>query len=264
LAIADARRWGKVACSTRPISLPFRFRAEGRVSAATYYRFFLPRLSEATGRVLYLDTDTYPDSSKIWDLFELDMGRFAVAASRSLEFAFGDTPAIRKELSASGCPGGKYMNAGVMLFDVAKTKQLRLEEKFLAATRRPGFHDQKAINFVLRGNWCELSPAFNATPTCYVSDIVERFPPVITHFYGETKPWHGAMFYLKHPAGRELNEFIAGSPWPRFVEGQMMRLGWVPGMKIAHTIHQPPPEFLAKVYAYFAATQFADVAIART
>lgn len=190
-AIARARAWASVNCDIRHIDLPFRMWGDGRVTGATYYRFFTPDLSGATGRVLYLDVDTYPEDRRIWSLFDVDLGVRAVAASRALEMAFTDSPATRKELSLTHCPDGKYLNAGVLLFDVERSAKLKLHDKFFRRARDRGYHDQQAINDVLRGQWRELHPTFNVTMLMYVANLAADMSPVITHFMGDTKPWHG-------------------------------------------------------------------------
>jgi lipopolysaccharide biosynthesis glycosyltransferase len=257
-AIAQGVRWAKVPCEIRKISVPFNLRGNDRISGATYYRFFAPDLSKATNRVLYLDTDTYPENHDIWRLFDLDMGNRAIAACRSLEYAYAGFPGMAEELRATGSPNGKYLNAGVMLFDMKRTVRLKLNEKFLAAAQRNSVNDQTAINSVLRGQWCELSPAFNMTMLGHLIGLPATFPPVISHFMGDVKPWHGDLFYLPHRARPEIEQFIAGSPWPDFILAQMKKRGWQSGQIVTHDIHPAPSEFLAKVKAFVAQTQFAD------
>jgi hypothetical protein len=43
------------------------------------------------------------------------------------------------------------------------------------------------------------------------------FPPLITHFTGNVKPWHYG-FADKHPARETLMAFLRASPWPSFLE----------------------------------------------
>ena len=251
-ALRIAHHWGRAACDLRVVETNAKFSGSGHVSGATFYRFFLPRLSGAK-RVLYLDADTYPESDKIWRLFDLDMDGHAVAAVRDVEVTCLNTPNTRSELQRSGRLGDRrYLNAGVMLIDVPAYTQRRLEQRFMARVLESGVHDQQAINMVLDGAWLELSPAFNTTPISYVSGLDAVVQPVISHFMGKAKPWHGALFYLKHPARAEMERYFPNTPWPQFV--------WsVDESRVTYNNYRPPPSFTDAALAYLAGTQFADV-----
>ena len=41
--------------------------------------------------------------------------------------------------------------------------------------------------------------------------------PVLTHFNGPTKPWHGPRFASDHPARREIEAYVLKSPWRDFL-----------------------------------------------
>ena len=75
---------------------------------------------------------------------------------------------------------------------------------FSCAVRRTrgkqrGFHlDQSALNLLLRGDFLELSPAFNLMTPLWNSFVREAIAPAIVHFTGALKPWHGPMFLLDH------------------------------------------------------------------
>jgi len=40
--------------------------------------------------------------------------------------------------------------------------------------------------------------------------------PVLVHFAGPNKPWHGPAFIGDHPVKRELEAFLAATPWKDF------------------------------------------------
>ena len=61
----------------------------GYFTRAVYHCLFVPPLlAGAYDRVLYMDADVYPESDRVFSLFDLDMGRHAVAAVRDLQVAF--------------------------------------------------------------------------------------------------------------------------------------------------------------------------------
>jgi hypothetical protein len=53
------------------------------------------------------------------------------------------------------------------------------------------------------------------------SSVRRAFEPVIVHFAGSGKPWEGPRFSIDHPAGRELETFVAGTPWREAVVGRV-------------------------------------------
>ena len=73
------------------------------------------------------------------------------------------------------------------------------------------------------GAWLELPPAYNVTPIVYVAGAQAAVRPIISHFMGRVKPWHGARFNHDHPAKAEIEAFIPNSPWPHFLDGNPPR-----------------------------------------
>jgi hypothetical protein len=248
-----AHSWGGVGSNFGLLESPTQFTGDGRVSGAAFYRLALPRLSGAE-RLLYLDVDTYPDSAAIFDLFDLDMQGQAVAAVRDLEASCLDTPNQRRELERAGrLRDRRYFNSGMMLVDTARFEAAGVEDRCLLAVARDGLHDQAALNRILDGGWLELSPAFNMTPIGYLSGVDKALKPVLSHFMGKSKPWHGPLFYLDHPARREIEAFIPRSPWPNFLAGNP------PADAVRHVPWAPPAQFLAAVAEHLGKTRFADV-----
>jgi len=251
--IEAAYEWGGVGSNFGLLESPTEFSGDGRVSGATFYRLALPRLSGAE-RLLYLDVDTYPDDARIFDLFDLDMEGHAVAAVRDLEATCLDTPTQRGELERAGRLGDRrYFNAGMMLVDTARFEAAGIEDRCMMAIAQQGLHDQAALNRILDGGWLELSPAFNMTPIGYLAGVDKVLKPALSHFMGKSKPWNGPLFYLDHPARREIEAFIPGSPWPMFLAGNPS------ADEVRFEPWTPPAQFLAAVAAHLGGTRFADV-----
>ncbi|MEX0853105.1 MAG: glycosyltransferase [Bauldia sp.] len=195
----------------------------GYRSEATYYRFFLPSLlGGGYRRSLYLDVDTYPQNSKVFALFDLDLAGHAVAAVRSLAH-HGMTPEARAVLRKGG---RKYFNAGVLLLDHARFAATNLQARLLeVAQRRPvplRFQDQTVFNYVLDGDWLELSPSFNMMLSEFSTPIRQVFEPAIVHFAGPVKPWQWPASRTDHPVRSELERFLSSSPWKGFLASQTM------------------------------------------
>ncbi len=190
-----------------------------RISGASLFRFFLPGLAgEDAKRVIYLDADTYVDDPVFFRLFDLDMKGRTIAAARDLETAYAETGYALEDLAKAGVTSGrKYMNAGVMLIDPKQYVAAGLEHKFLRTSMGRRIHDQAAINRVLAGEWLELSPSFNMTTQVRNTFVGEVCKPVVTHFLGKYKPWHGAAFSYGHPVHTEMVGFFAKSPWRSFL-----------------------------------------------
>jgi lipopolysaccharide biosynthesis glycosyltransferase len=174
-------------------------------SRAAYVRFLVPNLvGDSVRRVLYVDTDTYPESNALFGLFDLDMGGYTIAGVRQKRSALRHIP-------------HNLMNSGVLLIDRAKYVATDMESRLLAKAEEIKLGDQHAINRVLMGNWLELSPAMNMLRAFRFSFVARVVPPSITHFVDAPKPWHGARFGDPHPARAELEKYLLRSPWKSFV-----------------------------------------------
>ena len=194
---------------------------------ATYYSLFVPRLlQEKYDRLLYVDVDTYPESDRVFALFDLEMDGYAIGAVRDLHIPFVPMPWNSEELldTLKIAPeqrlGAKYLNSGVLLIGLEAFRTQRIEKQALRLIRdrrvELRWPDQTVFNAVLRMRWLELSPAFNMVTRAWASFIRDYLPPAIVHFTGPVKPWHRA-FVDDHPVRRELAAFLARSPWATFI-----------------------------------------------
>lgn len=228
-----------------------------------YYRLFLPNfLGKHYRRILYVDVDTYAENSGLYALFDLDMRGRLIGAVRDWLVAFG---ARQSELDATlGGRHAKYLNSGVLLIDceayVAREALLGLLEIVRVGAAQSIYRDQSALNTFLRGDWLELSPAFNMFIAGWNSPLSRICEPVITHFAGQKKPWHGPHFRSDHPARAEMERFFPASPWkgflPRFFNVRdaidLGTEGKPDGMDWAFKANSPFVRYLRE-------TEFADV-----
>ena len=191
------------------------------LTAATWYRVFMPELLPDLGRVLYLDGDALAmdDLGPLWDT---DLGGATVAAVTNVFEPWntgwpGELPITRP-----------YFNAGVALLDLERMRSAAAAQRILefALTREKWpFGDQDAVNAILADERLELHPRWN------VQNSVMHFPeafevldpeevreardrPGIRHFEGpgRNKPWN-YMTPRAH-AGEYLRHRRA-TPWPQ-------------------------------------------------
>ena len=244
----------------------------GYLTRATYYSLFAPALLERQyDRLLYLDVDTYPESSKLFALFDLRMGAHSVAAVRDLHVPF--IPNLGNGAELTGALritqderiGAKYLNSGVLLIELEAYRQQRIAKKALQLIREKRlqfrFADQTIFNAILRTQWLELSPSFNLVTRARASFIRDFAPPVIVHFTGSVKPWH-RRFVEDHPVRAELEAFLKETPWPRFIRDVNPPPNLVAGGQLPPAPEAQAPlweaEFLDGLVRYLRETPFAD------
>jgi lipopolysaccharide biosynthesis glycosyltransferase len=240
---------------------------------ATYYSLFVPPLlHKRYDRLLYLDVDIYPEGDRVFALFDLDLGRYPIAAVRDLNVPFWGSQFNIDELTATlrippgNFLGAKYLNSGVLLIDLAAYARDRIDKKAEKVIRdrriKLQMPDQTVFNAVLRTGWLELSPSFNMITNAWASFIRQFSPPAIVHFTGPLKPWHRA-FVDPHPVKRELAEFLKNTPWSSFIADVN------PPPQLLGGELPPPPAphlplwrgiYLDALVRYLRETRFADVA----
>ena len=204
-----------------------------RGSYTTNFRlFFHTFVGEEIERLLYVDCDTVVTGS-LAPLTELDMGENAVAAVR-------DVLTVQYKTMLGFSPDEFYFNAGVLLIDVPRWKELEITQKTLDHIRNVRARycnpDQDLLNLILKDHTYLLPPAYNLQPhhlafadktffavykpTVYYShEELEqaRQAPVILHAYrflGDF-PWHKGN---KHPANAIFDRYTATSPWKGLVK----------------------------------------------
>lgn len=113
-------------------------------------------------------------------------------------------------------PLAKYFNSGVMLINVQKWREKRVEEKIiqflLNIQAQNEYPDQNGLNGILFNQWGELDPrwnrishffrypAYNKSP--FSKEIFNqiKFDPYIIHFVSSYKPW----YWGNYPIGAKL------------------------------------------------------------
>ncbi len=196
-----------------------------RGSIAAYARLFIgTMLSDEVGKVLYLDSDTLIKES-LKELYDTDITPYFVGGIRDSfstlnKKAFG----IKK--------GGLFINSGVMLINLQRWRQRRVENEIynLLKNKESIFQgDQGIINFILHGDAYELPLKYDVMTYLYDftyeemmlyrkpdnyfdKDEVEatRNEPAIVHFsssFASRRPWEKGQC-SPHPFGDEWREYF--------------------------------------------------------
>lgn len=206
-------------------------------SLATYLRLFIPdHLTADIDKVLYLDCDILCVSD-IRSIFHKDLHSAVVACVPDPWVGQKDNFLFRSK-KIFGCPihlkfpkTDCYFNAGVLLIDLKKWKDLNVSEKCLDLlnTKRLPFNDQDALNIVLFGKtkliearWNFIgttnSPlsqeGFNRCLSRKSSNITKLIAPFLTinlgqlaiiHYAGSPKPWNKKLSVVEDGNLRLIN-----------------------------------------------------------
>jgi len=197
----------------------------GHITQAAYYRLLLGEiLPLEVRRVLYLDSDIVVVGS-IADLWSADLGSNVVGAVQ--DDVFNGHPDARARL---GLPHGEdYFNSGVLLIDLERWRRERVGHAALAFARdepqRITWHDQCALNFVLRGRWLPLERKWNFQTPAIGGFTAFLYPiatdegleglrrAVIVHFSSRAKPWN---FLCGHPAKSRYWHYLRKTAWRNY------------------------------------------------
>lgn len=168
------------------------------VSEATYYRIYVDRfLDSEIQTFLYVDADI---------IFLNDVTTFIKDFSKQLiesKYVIGAVSEYLKTRSNSqrfenlNMHSSRYLNAGVMLVDLTKWKEQRIEENLLEAQYKMSskliYWDQDVFNTYFDGKYIELPQKLNFNPSNIIftkenfKQIYENI--ICIHYNGKTKPW---------------------------------------------------------------------------
>lgn len=200
------------------------------ISQASYYRLSLSSMLPHVRKVIYLDCDTVVNSS-LGELAKVDLGGNVMGGVLDI----GHQRLRRKTgLDPSAC----YVNAGVLIMDLARIREERIEKAFLVyATEHADeiFHmDQQIINVVLEGRIACLDNSWNVQTSNFVNRSSYIRNPSIVHYVSRQKPWiyesfnHHTAYYYKYleltPWALKLDDAVA---WHR----KRQLLAWVRYLK---------------------------------
>ncbi len=203
------------------------FRVDGHVSSAAYARLFMGNyLPAGIERVIYIDGDMVA-LTNVMPLGEMELHGHPMAAVQDPVAGLVGQSAQMMHWEGWDVPRGTHVfNSGLMVLDLPRWRQEGLFERVIQIARehpdRMKYWDQCALNYVIRGNYLELDPAWNVgqhlyyPPHChdviYESDVVERCirEPNILHYGGTWRPWKGPG---RHWREAEFYRYLYRTAW---------------------------------------------------
>ena len=164
-----------------------RFKNVYHFSVVTYYRLFIASLFPQYDKVIYLDCDlvVLGDVSK---MYAIDMGENIIGAGP--EQYVRSTPEFRRyaEIALGVDPDG-YVNAGVLLMNLAAFRRCQIEEQFVRLITEHDFDlldpDQAYLNYLCLGKIYDLPNGWNKEPM----PVPCQGEKGIVHYALYKKPW---------------------------------------------------------------------------
>jgi lipopolysaccharide biosynthesis glycosyltransferase len=203
------------------------FRDEGHFSLNTYARLFVGRLlPDKFERIVFLDGDMLL-LDDVAALAEMDLqGRPLAAVQDPVAGRVGRSAQMMHWQGWDVPEGTSVFNAGLMVMDLRRLRaEGTLEAAIEVARQHPErmqWHDQDALNYVLRGNYLEIDPAWNVGPfvfypphnrdVVYDPETVARCirEPKILHYGGTWRPWKGPG---RHWREAEFYRYLYRTAW---------------------------------------------------
>ncbi|HEM4671743.1 TPA: SP_1767 family glycosyltransferase [Streptococcus suis] len=156
----------------------------------SFSRFLLPELLADLDRILYLDVDILVHGN-LMELFQTDLEEYELGAIVEADiFKY-----YQWYLDSLGFgPNDAYFSSGVLLMDLDKMRQNGTTNQLIAMALEKAqdykFPDQDILNTYYKGQFKQLSPAYNYTDVRKQNRELTADEIVIEHFNGDIKAWH--------------------------------------------------------------------------
>ena len=164
-----------------------RLRNVYHFSVVTYYRLFIASLFPQYDKVIYLDCDLVV-LGDISEMYHIDLGNNILGAGPEAYVRGTEEFRVYAEQALGVDPDG-YINAGVLLMNLAEFRKNRIEEQFVEMITTYDFDvidpDQAYLNYLCRGKILELSNGWNKEPLPLPCDGKKN----IVHYALYKKPW---------------------------------------------------------------------------
>ena len=179
---------------------------------ATWYRLFIQSLFPQYDKILYLDCDIIV-LGDVSELYFTDLEGNSIAGVVENWILHSPIFSLYTK-EAVGVESKDYINAGIMVMDLARFRQDRVEERFVELINTYNFDvidpDQAYINYLCKGKIKYLPFAWNRTPL----EMVECEKPKIVHYALGAKPWHVPDMFL----GGYFWDYAKESPFYEYIE----------------------------------------------
>lgn len=151
------------------------------ITLPSYYRLKLSELLPNVDKIIYLDCDMIVNSD-ITELFNIQLGDNIIGGVL-------DTRVKHKKKWKNT----NYINAGMIVFNLAKIRENKIEDKFVEYTKQNTktieTGDQDVINFVLKDKIQILPDDWNVQVSGFASRTSFTNKPKLIHYIGCDKPW---------------------------------------------------------------------------
>lgn len=221
-------------------------RPVSRIPVTSFYRLVMTEVFQEEDQCLFLDGDLIVRTD-LRNLYLQDLGDACIAGVRDGVFRCAPDLAVRHFQTYGFSSPGSYVNAGVLVVNLAKLRREGVKERFLACMKREyPYMDQDILNKVCDGSIRLLEPEYNyfswnrkesiqtdpsdkreQTSMGAAGGLEESWR--VFHFIGSDKPWNhlrvrGGRFWWKaaeealeeevyRELYREAEEAAAGSDW---------------------------------------------------
>ena len=153
-----------------------------------YFRLFIPAMFPQYDKGIYLDSDVVVPGD-ISELYNIELGDNMIGACVDLSVQEIE-PIVNYFDKAVGVNHEKYINSGVLLMDLKRLRQAKLDSRFLELLTTYQFDsiapDQDYINSMCDGNIMHLPAEWDIMPN---ENRAEVEKPKLIHYNLFAKPW---------------------------------------------------------------------------
>lgn len=161
-------------------------------SSTIYYRMFIPSLFTEYDKAIYIDSDVILQDD-ISNLYNKELNDNYVAAIRD-EVVNGAEVFRKYSKIAIGIDPEYYFNSGVLLMNLKKMREDKIEEKFIYLLTKYNLDtvapDQDYLNVLCKGKVLYLPETWDKMPD--FGEKIEAEKIHLIHYNMFRKPWHYA------------------------------------------------------------------------
>lgn len=194
---------------------------EWEISLSSYARLFVDgMLPNTVSKVLYVDCDMIICDS-LQELWNTNMKDNIVAAVQ-------DAVSMDTKKAVGLKAGEKYFNAGLLLIDLAKWRELKIEDHCLDFIKQHSgkviHHDQGVLNGIFHGQVCVLPVRYNLMTIHFLLDRekVLKYAREDAKFYSEEE----LLQAKNNPAILHFTPSFTCRPWVRGCKHPLKQLYW--------------------------------------
>ncbi|CUX24839.1 glycosyltransferase family 8 protein [Clostridium sp. C105KSO13] len=154
-----------------------------------YFRLFIPALFPEYNKGIYLDSDIVVPGD-ISELYQTPLGENLLGAV--VDPVVAAVPELTRHANLCvGVESDKYFNSGVLLMNLERLREARIEQRFLELYHKYHFDciapDQDYLNAMCKGKVMYLPASWDAMPSDAAKPVEN---PKLVHFNLFAKPWY--------------------------------------------------------------------------